>query len=426
MARSNAAAMASGVDPNVSRSIRQGGLKSFRIRQFRFGRHGQRPPKKGQPSLVLSMLPPLLVAFSFGRGNSAQHSVASFPGGDREMADNYDSLLLRLIGSLESNTPAARQQLYSQAREILSKRLKAQESPESVRAEQAKLDEAIRRVESQQVGKMFESNGKLGSLPSAVKAAIAIPSILLVALLCVGGYFYLSGNFNSHETAPNSRPAPTQKTLDRTAALKILAGTSPVTKSLPLGLQIALLKADNTWWHPPLDQTTQMMQEDEPDFLTDLGAFQKVSFANMVGTIAKPLWSLRAYWGSGVVEKITQSAQPNWIIISLKPQFRSLCLRDQTQGSPAAAPDVPAPCAAIIATRSVTTVTGIVGDDKAAMVEYLVTQQPTDFGGCLRVVYQSLDQYDQVPDLNPGTEQFVAQLLRYDDGWRVQHVERKQ
>jgi hypothetical protein len=348
------------------------------------------------------------------------------------MADAFDALLLRLIAQLDPNTPEARLDLYSKATKLLEEKLNQQQpalNADELRAEQSKLQAAIDRVEAQ-YSAAHARTGSVSSLPPSMKAAIIIPTVLLILLVGAGGYFFLSGrtpasgSLVGSASSPPSAPQP--KSLDRTEALKIIAGSSPATKTLPLGLQIALLKSDNTWWHPSIEQTTEMMQEDERSFLTELGGFEKVSFANMVGTIAKPLWSLRAYWGSGVVENIKQSAQPNWIIISLKPQFRPSCLRDAAQGSPAAAPDVPAACAAVVAMRSVKAVTGILGDEKSAVVEYVVEQQPTDFGNRLRVVFQSFDQYDQVPELNPRTEQFVAQLLRYDDGWRVQHVEKKQ
>jgi len=342
------------------------------------------------------------------------------------MADGYDSLLLRLIGSLESNTPAARQQLYSQAREILSKRLKARESPESVRSEQAKLDEAIRRVESQQVGAMFKSNGKLGSLPPAVKAAIAIPSILLAALLCIGGYFYLSGNFNPHITNSQPQAAAQPKTIDRAAAFKLLAGSSPIFKDL--SLQFLVSPPQKCCWIPKhfsVQEVNDLIKSSEADFVGTAQALSKEwDIGGPLGGWLKTMRQLRVFWSTGLFDRFIvlpplAVAQNEYWEAVLRDEWLASCpLNNSGQLGGKA-------CRAAVAQRTVSQITGIVGDSSSARVEYTVVQKQTPFGIKAFPAFQALNPYE-VNEFKDYSETLMAQLLRYDDGWRVVKVQKKE
>jgi hypothetical protein len=87
----------------------------------------------------------------------------------RSTMPDYHALIARAVSRLEQNTPKARQDLYEQARAILSDQLRKRQplaSDSEIRRERAVLDEAIRKVESEIATKSTSHAGSI-SAPSA-------------------------------------------------------------------------------------------------------------------------------------------------------------------------------------------------------------------------------------------------------------------
>ena len=293
------------------------------------------------------------------------------------MADGYDALLLRLIGALETNTKAARWEIYGQARDALSRQFQSSGhsyTPQEIITEQLKLGAAINRVESQYGETYAPADDLSKGFSQRAKTTIALLGVATVALLVGVGYLYFirAPNSSTPTTAQKSTPQ-LPNLLDRDQAFKVLASSTPVFKDFPLAV------------------------------LGD--ALQSV------------------FWNTGLFDtmtSITTAGGAKFWLFTLKERWRPFCTIQNV--------NLPGGqyCKALVSTRTVSQVTGIAGDrTSSAQVDYIVTQKQTPFGTQVRSAFERLNPYE-LREFQESNELYVAQLLHYDDGWRVQHVERKQ
>jgi hypothetical protein len=347
------------------------------------------------------------------------------------MADGYDTLLLRLVAALKANTESARHDIYDRARHTLLRQLKSTTPPyttEEIRTEQLKLDAAISRTEFQYAATKTYAEGFLKHLSLRSRTTIALLSLLILTILVCFAYLYF-------RSIPNSASALLQQShpqlLDREQAMKLLVGSVPVLKDFSLTISVDELQrpgrpGENTFWVPKnltVHEMLALVKADELDFNAQVKAFQADTWR--ISDWIKPVITLRVYWNTGLFETMTMIPSPGiakfWVF-TLKEPWRPFCTLQNGAQYVAGAQS----CNANVSTRSPSEITGIAGDRAtSAFVEFVVTQTQTPFGAQAKSAFERINPYE-LREFQQSSELFTAEFVRYDDGWRVQRVQKKQ
>jgi hypothetical protein len=315
------------------------------------------------------------------------------------MADDYDSLLQRMINSLEPNTQATRQQLYSQAREILLKRLQTQQpaiNAKSILAEQSKLDEAIERVESCYAKPVSNTRG-FGSLGPTMKAAIAIPSALLIIVLCVGAYLLFSDRLTLLDAHLWSTDLTREIAEQKLKEKKINRQVAII--DLVLGDVPAFLEGSDEF----IDSVLSSSDAEFNEILHSPKLFGE-GFRNHLDLIRRlvrgGIIKSHGRYPPSVGDRF-QNRTP-YVVVN-EPQ-RSLCLPQEGKAYEAGSPQ----CVALLSTARIENVTGVSTGDKERIVDFAAAIEPTDFGKALAI--------------QSHREVGKATFSLYDDGWRITKI----